>query len=666
LKIRKQKTPISKGRHNRIAYLAFLVIVPLVLYFRVVNFGLSGLDDESFIRNITNTDGSKINLKAAFTHDAFMSDEASKFYRPMQVLSIMIDTQLGDSEPWMYHLSNLLLHLFTVIALFFLLKKTGIREEISFLLALFFSIHPLFTNAVAWIPARGDILLCLFSLLSFITFLEYFYSRKIIYFILHAFVFLLVIFSKETAVLLPVIILTYLYFVQKNKFKLKEIIPFLALWFFISILFFLIRQSVLKVSASPSEFGITTFIKDLPTLPITFSKFIIPYNLSSMPFFNNAAIISGIILFIVLTGIIYKIIRGDKRVVIWGALWFLLFSIPPMLFRAYSANIGYDYFEYRTYLPMIGVLIITGILIKELTDTIPFKKILVISIPLLLLYALIAFNYSEDFEDSFTFFTAVLKTSPNNVLALAHRGYINYNRGNNREALSDYDSAIRICPTYSVPYYNKGIVYQTLNDHYRAEYSFSLALKYDTLDRNNNFLHEGSYANLSAEKLNFRKFDEAILLLKKAIRKYPGNRNLHINLALVYYYCSKFDSSIIHYNTGIELKKDVPEYYNGRGMVKYNLKDYSGALADFSKALELKQDFVDALKNRGMLKISLNDNEGAISDLTSAININPYIGEIWYNRGLAYYKINKQAEAARDRAEAEKLGFQDQVNRTKD
>lgn len=638
------------------------MIVPLVLYLRVVNFGLSGLDDESFIHNITKTDGSKINLKAAFTHDAFMSDEASKFYRPMQVLSLMIDTELGNSEPWMYHLSNLILHLFTVIALFFFLKKTEIREEISFLLALIFSIHPLFTNAVAWIPARGDILLCLFSIISFITFVEYFHTKKIIFFILHAFVFLLVLFSKETAVLLPVIILTYFYFVQRNKFTLKDVIPFLSLWFFSIVFFFLLRQSILKVSATSNEFGFTTFIKDLPTIPITFSKFIIPYKLSAMPFFNNAAILSGIILLAVLTGLIIKIIHGDKRIVIWGAFWFFAFSVPPMFFRAYSADIGYDYFEYRAYLPMIGILIIIGILINELTTAISFKKIILFSIPLILVYSLIAFNYSEDFGDSFTFFTSVIKTSPNNVLALAHRGFIYYDKGNNRAALSDYDNAIGICPTYSVPYYNKGIVYQTLNDHYQAESSFSLALKYDTLDINNNFLQEGSFANLSAEKLYFGKFDEAILLLRKAISKYPGNRNLHINLGLVYYYCAKFDSAIVEYNRGIESGKDVPEYYNGRGMVKYNLKDYPGALADFSKALELKQDFIDALKNRGMVKISLNDNEGAITDLTSAININPYIGEIWYNRGLAYYKINKQTEATRDREEAQRLGFQDHIN----
>jgi hypothetical protein len=111
--------------------------VPLVLYFRVVNFGLSELDDDTIISaNLNNTEGSKFNLKEAFTHDALMSDKGDSFYRPMQVISLMIDSEIGGIEPWIYHLSNLILHILTVITLFFFLKKTGIREEISFLLSL--------------------------------------------------------------------------------------------------------------------------------------------------------------------------------------------------------------------------------------------------------------------------------------------------------------------------------------------------------------------------------------------------------------------------------------------------------------------------------------------------------------------------------------------------
>ena len=328
MKYKKKNNPTKTIRTNKnrlIVYLLILVLVPSVLYFRVVNFQSSGFDDVIIITNINNIQGSPLNLKEAFTHDAFMGNKGDTFYRPIQTISLMLDAQVDGKEPWIYHLSNLILHILTVIALFFFLKKTGVNEEISFLLALFFSIHPLLTNAVAWIPARGDILLCLFSLLSIITFLEYLNSGKTIYIILNAFTFLLALFSKETAVLLPVLFLSYVYFVKKKKFLLNDIITFLTVWFFSFILFFILRQSIIKLSQSSNIFGFIPFSKNLPAIPILFYKFFFPYNLCTMPIFDNSTIIIGIVLLLVFVSITFIVLRGEIRNVIWGeyGLWHL-------------------------------------------------------------------------------------------------------------------------------------------------------------------------------------------------------------------------------------------------------------------------------------------------------------------------------------------------------
>jgi hypothetical protein len=38
------------------------------------------------------------------------------------------------------------------------------------------------------------------------------------------------------------------------------------------------------------------------------------------------------------------------------------------------------------------------------------------------------------------------------------------------------------------------------------------------------------------------------------------------------------------------------------------------------------------------------------------------VGVVWYYRGVAYSKLNKQAEAASDWAEADKLGFREPLS----
>ena len=536
-KTNKQIIPVPPARHNRFIYLFLLTIIPLVLYFRIVNFGLSELDDDTIISGINNTEGSKINLKSAFTHDAMMSDRGDSFYRPMQTVSLMIDAELGNSDPWIYHLSNLILHILTVITLFFFLKRTGITEDLSFLLALLFSVNPLFTNAVAWIPARGDLLLCLFSLLSFLTITEYFRNGKKLYLIIHAIVFAAAMFSKETAVLLPVLILSYLYFVQRKKFLLKEIIPLVIIWFVTFISFFLLRHSVLKINHTANEFGIIPFIKNLPVIPIMLGKFFIPYNLSTLPSFNNIAIIIGIILAIVITVLIIKGSPVNKRTLLWGALWFFTFIAPPMLFRSIDLNLGiekYDYLDFRAYLPVAGLLVIIGFIINGWSQSVTLKKLRMYFFPAIIIYSFIAFNYSAAFSDSISFYSSALNANPDNIINLVVRGTIYYGQGNIQNSMSDFNNAIRINPSYSLPYYNRGLIYATLNDHIQAENSFELALKYDTLYKENNFLQESSYLNLSSEKIILKKYDEAISILKKALLRYPDNSNILFNLGVAY------------------------------------------------------------------------------------------------------------------------------------
>jgi tetratricopeptide (TPR) repeat protein len=666
MKRNKKNKPVENIRANKnrlIVYLLFLVIVPLILYFRVVNFDFSALDDRNIIGGHFDTIGDITKIKEAFNHDAFMSNKGSLFYRPVQTISFMLDAQLGGKEPWGYHMSNILIHILTVIALFFFLKKIRIKDEISFLLSLFFSIHPLFTNAVAWIPARGDLLLGLFSLLSFITFLEYYERRKIIYFILHSFVFLIAVFSKETAVLLPVVILFYLYFAAKEKIILKDVFPFLTVWSIIFLLFYYLRQDVLTGKGNPGLFGIVPFIKNLPVIPITFGKFFLPRDLSSRPLFDSVSLIIGIILLLLLIfiAIAFKYKNGNRGIIIWGTFWFLSFTVPAMLFRPYMADVGIEYAEYRTYLPMMGILVIIGILCSKLLDRFSSNSILKISVPVILVYASIAFTYSIVYADPISFFTSAINANSRNALAFNSRGNEYYNSGNVQQAMADYESAIEIFPHYSAPIFNEGVVYHSAGDDIKAEYLYSQALKYDTLSHILTSLRFSILYNFAGEKMVLKKYDEAIVLLKKAEKESPEISELYNNLGYCYFSTGRKDSALYEYSRAIELKPNSAFYYTNRGGTKYSIKDFIGALSDYNRALELDHNSAISWYNTGNTKIELNDFEGAISDLSMAIEMNPNWGDAYYHRGVAYSRLNKQQEAREDWAEARKHGFKEPV-----
>jgi protein O-mannosyl-transferase len=658
-KQKKNKTAeISAKKKKRLtAYLFLLTLIPFVLYIRIVNFGFTDFDDQAIINSHYNIIGDISNIKEAFTHDAFMSDRGDLFYRPVQTISFMTDALVGGQMPWIYHLTNLLLHIITTITLFFFLKRIGIKEEISFLLSLCFSIHPLLTHTIAWIPARGDLLAGLFSLVSFIAFLKYIENRKIVFLILHSFVFLLALFSKEISVLVPVLIIGYYYFMLKKPLGIKDVINFIAIWLCSLGLFYYLRHDVVKVIINPNTFGIIPFIQNLRTIPITFGKFFVPLNLTTLPFFDNIAALIGIILLVLFSIIFIKYKFVEKRVIIWGSVWFLAFTIPPMFFRAHTIGIGFEYFEYRAYLPMIGILIILGIMAKELPARITFNKILKVIIPVLLIFGYITYNHSSDFANPFSFFSSAIDANPFNAFAISERGSIYLKNNNIGLAIADYDYSIKLSPEFSTPYYNKGALYSYLNDHNNSEHFFSLALKYDTLHPEASNPVQSSYIGLSSEKLSLKKYDEAIILLNKAVLKYPDNGSLHNNLGKAFYAIAEYDSAMHEYIRAIKLEKNNYEYYNNRGLAEFHMRDFKSALNDFNTVLILKPDIKETWGHRGMTKVELNDNEGAIDDLTQAMRISKPNGAFYYYRGVAFLMLNKLNEAKEDLQKSLILGY---------
>lgn len=84
--------------------------------------------------------------------------------RPLTWISEWAQLRLA-TEPWSFHLVNLLLHLLCVsLAYTVLLELLPVRS--AQIAAMIFAVHPLQTEAVVYVFARGTLLASLFALLS--------------------------------------------------------------------------------------------------------------------------------------------------------------------------------------------------------------------------------------------------------------------------------------------------------------------------------------------------------------------------------------------------------------------------------------------------------------------------------------------------------------------
>lgn len=89
------------------------------------------------------------------------------YYRPLVTASLAADLATFGLDARGFHLANLLLHALNAILVLVLVRRTFpvVGWLGAFAVALLFAMNPVHPNAVGWIAARSDLLVCAFTLL---------------------------------------------------------------------------------------------------------------------------------------------------------------------------------------------------------------------------------------------------------------------------------------------------------------------------------------------------------------------------------------------------------------------------------------------------------------------------------------------------------------------
>lgn len=114
------------------------------------------------------------NLPSFFTQDFFVRHESELrygYYRPVVKTLYALEYARWGRDPFGYHLANVLLHVGCTLLVVLLLRRLGARPLAALLGGLFFAVHPIHTESVAWIAGRTDVVAFFFSASSFLLFL---------------------------------------------------------------------------------------------------------------------------------------------------------------------------------------------------------------------------------------------------------------------------------------------------------------------------------------------------------------------------------------------------------------------------------------------------------------------------------------------------------------
>lgn len=216
---------------NRLDLLVVFVLVAagLAIYGQTLGHPFISFDDPGYVSENPHV---LHGLTREGWHWAWTSFERSNWH-PLTWLSLMLDGQLYGLNAGGYHLTNLLLHVADAVLLFYWLRTATRARWPSAWVALFFVVHPLHVESVAWVTERKDVLSTFFLLLTLLAYTRYARGGSWHFYTLALALFALGLTAKPMLVTLPLLTLLLDFWPLRRtagwRWLAVEKLPFFAL-----------------------------------------------------------------------------------------------------------------------------------------------------------------------------------------------------------------------------------------------------------------------------------------------------------------------------------------------------------------------------------------------------------------------------------------------------
>ncbi|MGG2466862.1 tetratricopeptide repeat protein [Paraclostridium bifermentans] len=225
----------------------------------------------------------------------------------------------------------------------------------------------------------------------------------------------------------------------------------------------------------------------------------------------------------------------------------------------------------------------------------------------------------DDYEDTLDELIKEIDENEDNRELVLKRAQIYLNKGEENNALNDYNKLLEMNPKDAYIYYERGNLYA----------------------------HKGEYTKALDD------YNEALLNMKHTHFESIITRNtfesmIYSNRGVIYSRLENFKSALCDYDEVIKLNPKNSLAYNNRGGIHYRIENYEDSIRDFTKAIELDINFIDAYENRARTYVKLSEYENAKNDYTRLIKIDKSLMSARFMRGYINYSLNLYKSAIED------------------
>jgi Flp pilus assembly protein TadD len=533
-------------------------------------------------------------------------------WHPLTWLSHMLDCQLYGLHPGGHHLTNVLLHTATVIALFLVLRQmTGAFWRSAFVAAVF-AIHPLRVESVAWVAERKDVLSGLFFMLTIGAYARY--ARQSWSFGRYGLVMLLFalgLMCKPMLVTLPLVLLLLDYWplqrVETRKFSglVLEKLPLLALSAASCVATLLAQYEGIQSAGSFST--PIRLANALVACVVYLGQMVWPAKLAVFyPYPNNGlpaweAALAGTLL-AGLSAIAWWQRRKQGWLITgWG--WYLVMLLPV----AGIIQVGLQAHADRyTYLPQIGIYVAATWWVAERGAKWRVSRAVVRGLAAGVLGALMlcAWKQTACWKNSENLWGHALACTSGNSMAHSGLGNVFLKREQLGNAITEFQQAVQLNPCYA-----------------------------------------DAHNDLGTALCQYGRVDDGITEIQKALQLVPDNPAYHSNLGNALLQNGRREEAIAQYQAALQIKPDDAKARNNLANALLQQGKAEEAIAQYQITLQIDPGYAEGHYNLGNVFSQQGRLDDAITHFQKALQINPGDGKAENNLGIALVKKGKVAEA---------------------
>jgi tetratricopeptide (TPR) repeat protein len=395
--------------------------------------------------------------------------------RAFLLFTFYLNYMVGGLDTFGYHLVNLSIHIAVAFTFYLLIARYVDNKDddryhaIALLAALFFVVHPINTESVTYISSRSSELSTLLILGTMLLFFRA--TEKVFSPILYGLAFLcffLGLASKESAIVLPALLILFDYYfvVRKDQNFLSRIKFHLPLWAIMAAGFLYYAGSIAHPEMYDRPWP-THFLTEIKVFAEYLRLMIIPVGLTidhsvteatsfDLRVVLSMAVVAGLLL-------IAYLLRNKNRVLSFSILWFFINLTPFLAMRmsdymterwVYAAGLGFCLALSKLFVDASQRYIRTGI-----------AAVIGIS----LCFGVLTIMRNEVYRDPITLWADAIKKAPEKSRPYTNLSASYLERGNIDKAISIMELSIKQGDRAITTYLNLAMAYYMKDDLQKAE-----------------------------------------------------------------------------------------------------------------------------------------------------------------------------------------------------